>query len=237
MIFFAEAGQRRRLFRTLDVLTIKWATGDLLEECRFLLNTQLMFFNREKDPTSKQFDDDDEWIRSLTEAQENTTDVPEDSVMCDQQHIDPQKVRSTQMEEFLQKFVEIAALATSMRQIGPKVAPRPWPSSISSSTTSGPQVNARIKVDDTNCFGATEWKAVREAASQLLPKHAAPATWKHRNLSHVEQEGLAPMPKDCGAEQGDVDGPLEPSSGNGGGWGTGTRGSSGGVRQPSMDWC
>ena len=30
-----------------------------------------------------------------------------------------------------------------------------------------------------------------------------------RNLSHVEQEGLWPMPKDRGAEQGDVDGPLE----------------------------
>ena len=31
---------------------------------------------------------------------------------------------------------------------------------------------------------------------------------KHRNLSHVEQEELPPMPKDRGAEQGDVDGPL-----------------------------
>ena len=32
----------------------------------------------------KQFDDD-EWIRSLTEAQEITADLPEDSVMCGQQ--------------------------------------------------------------------------------------------------------------------------------------------------------
>ena len=38
-VSFAGAGQRRRLFRRLDTLTIKWATGDLLEECRFLLNT------------------------------------------------------------------------------------------------------------------------------------------------------------------------------------------------------
>ena len=37
---FAGAGQRRRLFRGLHTLTIKWATGDLPEECRFLLNTQ-----------------------------------------------------------------------------------------------------------------------------------------------------------------------------------------------------
>ena len=54
-----------------------------------------------------------------------------------------------------------------------------------------------------------EWKAVREAASRFLPKYTAAAVWKHRNLSHVEQEELAPMPKDRGAEQGDVDGPLE----------------------------
>ena len=76
------------MFRGLDILTIKWATGDLLEECRFLLNTQLMFLKKVKDPTSKQFDDD-EWIRSLAEAQETATDVPEDSVMYDQQDVDP----------------------------------------------------------------------------------------------------------------------------------------------------
>ena len=48
---------------------------------------------------------------------------------------------------------------------------------------------ARIKVDEKNCFGMIEWKAVREAASRFLPKHTAAAAWKHRNLSHVEQEG------------------------------------------------
>ena len=51
-----------------------------------------------------------------------------------------------------------------------------------------------------------EWKAVREAASRFLPKHTAAAALRHRNLSHVEQEELAPMPKERGAEQGDVDG-------------------------------
>ena len=53
-----------------------------------------------------------------------------------------------------------------------------------------------------------EWQAVREAASRFLPKHTA-AVWKRRNVSFVEQEGLPPMPKDRGAEQGVVDGPLE----------------------------
>ena len=57
-----------------------------------------MFLKEVKDPTSKQFDDD-EWIRSLTEAQEITADVPEGSVMYDQQEADPKKVRPIQMGE------------------------------------------------------------------------------------------------------------------------------------------
>ena len=50
------AGQRRRLFRELDILTVKLATGNLPEECGFLLGTQLMFLQKEKDPTTKEFD-------------------------------------------------------------------------------------------------------------------------------------------------------------------------------------
>ena len=102
IVSFAGAGQTRRLFRGLDILTIKWATGDLLEECRFLLNTQLISLKKEKDPTTKQFDDD-EWIRSLTEAQEATTDKPED----------PKQVRPIQMGEFLRKHVSRRLLALS----------------------------------------------------------------------------------------------------------------------------
>ena len=68
---------------------------------------------------------------------------------------------------------------------------------------------ARMKVDDKNCFGMIEWNAVRKAAAHFLPKHVATAGWKHLNLPHVEQEEFPPMPKDRGAEQGDVDGPLE----------------------------
>ena len=49
-----------------------------------------MFLKKEKDPTSKQFDDD-WWIRSPTEAQEVSTDVPEDSITCDQEEADPRK--------------------------------------------------------------------------------------------------------------------------------------------------
>ena len=72
--------------------------------------------------------DDDEWTRSLTEAQEITTDVPEDSVVHDQQEVDPERVQPIQMGQFLRKYVsrrllapsegEIAALTTSLRHIG-----------------------------------------------------------------------------------------------------------------------
>ena len=62
-----------------------------------------------------------------------------------------------------------------------------------------------------NCFGMIEWNAVRISASGLLAKHAAVTGWKHRALSCVEQEAVEPMPKYRGAEQGNVDGPLESS--------------------------
>ena len=214
-VSFAGAGQRRRLFRGLDILTVKWATGDLPEECRFLLNTQLMFLRKETDPTTKILND---------EAQEVATYVPEDSVTYDQQDVDPQKVRPVQMEEFLRKCVsrrllalsegEIAALTTTMRQLGVgsqgvAEALALFHQLLYDEWAAGAlrEPLARIKVDEKNCFGMIEWKAVTEAASRFLLKHTAAAAWKHRNLSHVEQEKQAPMPKDRGAEQGDVDGP------------------------------
>ena len=102
---------------------------------------------------------------------------------------------------------EIAALTTSMRQIGvgaPGGAEALaifhqllWDEWMTGSL-SGPLGSGMI-----------EWQAVREAASRFLTKHTAAAAWKHRNVSFFEQEGLSPMPKDRGAEQGDVDGPLE----------------------------
>ena len=54
---------------------------------------------------------------------------------------------------------------------------------------------ARIKVDEKNCFDMIDWRAVREAASRFLSKHTARAGWKHRNLSHVQQEGVLPVSK------------------------------------------
>ena len=188
IVSFAGARQRRRLFRGLHILTLKWATGDLPEECRFLLNTQLMFLKKEKDPTSKQFDDD-ECICSLTEAQEITADVSEGSVFYDQQDIDPKKT-SAHPYEGLRKYVsrrllalsegETEALTTAIRQLGVgsqggaealaifhQLLCDKW---VEDSMT---EPFARIKVDEKNCFGMTEWKSVGEAPSRFLPKHIA----------------------------------------------------------------
>ena len=130
------------------------------------------------------------------------------------------------MGEFVRKCVsrrllalsegEIAAVMTTMRQVG--VGSQGGAEALAIfhqlvfddwATGSVTAPSARIKVDAKNCFGTIEWKAVRNSASSLLPKRAAVAGWKHRALSFVEQEGDQPMTKDRGAEQGDVDGPLE----------------------------
>ena len=47
------AGQRRRMFSVLDILPVKWAAGDLPEERRFLLGTQLMFLKKRKGTYNK----------------------------------------------------------------------------------------------------------------------------------------------------------------------------------------
>ena len=48
------------------------------------------FLKKEKTPTTKIFDDD-EWIRSLTEAEETTTDIPDERITHDQSEVDPEK--------------------------------------------------------------------------------------------------------------------------------------------------
>ena len=85
---FPGAEQKRKLFRILDILTANWATGDIPEICRLLLNT----LKKENDPTAQMFDAD-EWIRSLTEAQEITADIPEERITHNQSEVDPEKVR------------------------------------------------------------------------------------------------------------------------------------------------
>ena len=73
------------------------------EECRFLLNTQLMFLKTEKEPTTKMFDDD-EWIRPLMEVEAITADIPDVQVTFAAQgdtsrdkDVDSKKMRRIQM--------------------------------------------------------------------------------------------------------------------------------------------
>ena len=124
------------------------------------------------------------------------------------------------MEEFLRKYVSSRLLALSEGElqpaqqqcensvVSPREGPKHLPSSISSYLTNWRQEHlTRIKMDERNCFVLFVWRTVRNSTISLLPKHAAVAGWKHRALSSLEQKGAQPMPRDRGAEQGDVDGP------------------------------
>ena len=147
----------------------------------------------------------------MTEAQEILADVQDESVAHDQQAVDPKKVWPIPMREFLRKYVsrrllalsegEIAALMTAVRQLG--VGSQGGAEAVvmlhqliydewASGSLDTPL--ARIKVDEKNCFGMIEWNAVRKAAGHFLHKHTATVGWKHRTLSHVEQDGLPQMP-------------------------------------------
>ena len=137
----------------------------------------------------------------------------------------PKKFGPFRWRELIRKFFsrrflapsegEIAALTTAMRQLGVgsqggAEALAIFHQLLSDEWVAGSlnEPLTRIKIDEKKRFGMIESQAVREAASRFLPKHTA-AAWTRRNLSHVEQEGLPPMPKDRGAEQGHVDGPHE----------------------------
>ena len=53
IVSFAEPARGGACFGDSTFSTIKWATGDLLEECRIRFNTQLVFLKKKKDKTSK----------------------------------------------------------------------------------------------------------------------------------------------------------------------------------------
>ena len=81
-----------------------------------------MFLKKEKDPTTKLFDDD-EWVRSLTEAQEITADVLEECLLG------PASGGPVSRRLFAG---EIAAIMTAMGQLGDgpkKFSPFKWESS------------------------------------------------------------------------------------------------------------
>ena len=223
--------QRRRLVRALDTLAVLWAVNRLPPTCAWLLNTQILFLRKDREPRDKTFDDE-AWIASLAKEWEDEGPTEPEA---DELHASPEsstrpaappKPRPIQQGEFLRKWTakrlmaanhaDIARVMAAMRQIGVGLpggaeALAIFHKLLYKSWTAGrlPQALARVKVDLTNCFGNLEWWAIRNAAQEELPRHHAVAGSKHSNPSYVEQASVPPHLKDRGAEQGDVDGPLE----------------------------
>ena len=136
--------QRRRLVRALDELTVRWATNNLPASCRWLLNTQLLFLRKSREPTAKQFDDeewlravqDDDWQQDIAEDDvdsygdevEADAAVPMEGVQAAGERRSSVAVRPIQIGEFLRRWVSRRLLALSrgdinsvthaMRQLG-----------------------------------------------------------------------------------------------------------------------
>ena len=183
----------RRLFRGLDILTIKWAICDSPEECRFLLNTQLMFLKREKDPTTK-LSDEDEWIWLTDGSARNRSRHPR-SKLSTRKRYGPFKWENY-CGNMSRGFISKTQRRRNRSPHDSNAATRSWISRCAealaifhqlicdewaSGSLNAPVV--RIKVDETNCFDMIEWNAARKAAAHFLPKHTATAGWKHRKLS------------------------------------------------------
>ena len=183
---------------------MKCTTGDLPEEWQFRVNTQIVVLKKEKDPTTKMFDDD-EWLRSLTEAQEISQRIVSRTT-----RVKPtlKKVHPIQMAEFLRQCVSRRLLETSklsQQQCDNSVlAPREGLKHFSifhqlifdewaSGTFDTPL--ARIKVVEQLCVGMIEWVQCETWHVPFSQKHAAVAGWRHRALAFVGQEGVQPMPK------------------------------------------
>ena len=200
-----------------------------------MLNTQAMFLQKAREPVCKQFDDE-EWLAVVSgDSDAHGDDVHMDAdvleaAVADEApsnlQVESNKVRPIQMGEFMRKYVsrrlrsvnhqDEKKIMQAMRQIGVgtsggaealaifhQVLYEVWQAGGLAKPL------ARVKIDEKNCFGSFEWDSVRKAAAEFHPKHMAAAAWKHAAASVVEQEGVRPMVKDRGAEQGDVDGPLE----------------------------
>ena len=212
---------RRRFRRALDRLTFGWATGTLPETARWLLDTFVIFLDKDKDLKAEDFDEE-EWLNSCSAANTEETDEAKTAPAG------PKKVRPIQMGEVLWKFVamrllkankvDVDKVMTALRQYGCGVsggaeAIQQMFQLVDDLWRKGllPKPLARVKIDETNFFGRVFWDVIREESQAHLPRHAAPATWKHSGPSYVRQQGVPAKEKNRGAEQGDVDAPMEAS--------------------------
>ena len=194
-----------------DILTIKWATGDL--------HTQPIFLQEEKKIQPRNSSMTISGSARLRERKKSPpTSQQTASCVVSKRSITKKfgpsrwvsSCESTFHDDLWRSVKEKIAARTSMRQIGvgsfggaealvvlPLLLHNEWIAGSLNESLS------RIKVNEKNCFGMIEWKVVREAASRFLSKHTAAAAWKHWNVSLVEQEELSPMPKDRDASKND----------------------------------
>ena len=163
--------QRRRLLRALDTLAVLWAVNQLPSTCAWLLNTQILFLRKDREPRDKTFDDE-AWVASLARDWEDDGDggapVPEEPA---QLPTSP-KPRPIQQGEFLRKWTakrlmaanhaDIARVMAAMRQIGVGLPGGAEALAIFHKLLFGvwmagrlPRAVARVKVDLTNIASAT----------------------------------------------------------------------------------
>ena len=124
-----------------------WATNTLPPSCRWLLNTQALFLEKEREPSCKHFDDE-EWLQAVPEADvvdvgpemevdANSTQAPQPAIVAPpdqgtrvEQALGTTQppVRPIQMGEFLRKWVgrrllllhggDTGRVMAAMRQLG-----------------------------------------------------------------------------------------------------------------------
>ena len=116
IIVLAGAGQRRRLFRVLDILAVMWATGDIPEERQFVLNTKVMFLKKEKDTSTTKIFDDDEWTRSLSGAQRSPQTSQKTASRMTNVKLHLKRSNPSRCRSFCQKSLQATPGAT--RQLG-----------------------------------------------------------------------------------------------------------------------
>ena len=116
------------------------------------------------------------------------------------------KVRPIQMGEFLRKWAcrrllqvakpDIGKVIWTMRQLGvgaPGAEALALFHQLLYEAWAGGQLHralARIKIDENNCFGSSEWPAIRKAALDALPRHYSALCWKHEKASSMMQPGV-----------------------------------------------
>ena len=128
--------------------------------------------------------------------------------------------RTPRTGEFLRKYVsrrllalgdgEIAVLMPAMRQLG--ASPPGGAESLAifhqlifdeRLTGSIADPLARVSVDEIGGLQCERQQLICSPNTLQRPG------WKHRQLLHVEHDAIEPVPEDRGAEQGDVDEPLQ----------------------------